>query len=254
MSLQQIPIEKRVEALQKIQSLSALSNTAIHQLAELLSERKVRNQEVICRKGDEGNFMFIILEGEVRVHDGNHVLARLGAGEVVGEFSLIDNEKRSATVTSEQNGILLQLDRDDFVVFMQAHPELLLGLLHMQVKRVRDMNELEDKLSKSYLRIIKQKEEIEKQHIAILEQKKQADEQNKELMELHAYKKGMVSTLIHGLKNPLTSALMMTDMLLNQNELTDDSRSYAQLVKQSLLRMDDVFNQVILTNQRDEPM
>jgi len=254
MNLQQIPFEKRVEVLRKIQSLSTLSESAIAQLAEMLTERKVRNQEVLCRKGDEGTFMFIILEGEVRVHDGNHVLARLGAGEVVGEFSLIDNEKRSASVTSEQNGILLQLDRDDFVLFMQAHPELLLGLLHTQVKRVRDMNELEDKLSKSYLKIIKQKEEIEKQHIAILEQKRQVDAQNKELLELHTYKKGLVSTLIHGLKNPLTSALMMTDLMISQPELSEDSKSYAQLIKQSLLRMDEVFNQMILTNQRDEAL
>jgi len=246
-----IPIEKRLQILAKIAVFSSLKPSALAELAGLLAEKKTRSQEAVFRKGDEGHELFILVEGEVRVHDGNHVIARLHEGDVFGEYALIDMEKRSASVTTEKPCLFLVLSREKLIPFMSGNPELLVGLLHTQVKRMRDMNELEDKLSKSYLKISKQKQEIEAQNEAIRAQKNQLEQQNASLVEMNEYKRQLMSVLIHGLKNPLTSAMMMTDLLAQPKLNQADQAEYVAVLKQSLKRMDEVFNSIIAGNQKE---
>jgi len=252
MSDQEISIERRIQYLKNFNVFSSLSYTALNELACLLTERQTRAQETIFKKGDEGKELYILVEGEVRIHDGNHVIARIKEGEVFGEYAMIDQEKRSASVTTEKPCLLLCLSSVNLIPFMLKNPELLVGMLLTQIRRMRDMNELEDKLSKSYLKISKQKEEIENQNKAILEQKKLLQLQNDRLTELNEYKRKLMSVLIHGLKNPLTSAMMMTDLIGQSTRQNDELSEYAQILKQSLIRMDDVFNGVIAGNQKEE--
>lgn len=244
--------QSKASLLKSIPVLSDLSQQAREELSGLLCSKTCRPQEVIFKKGDIGEEMFVIIEGEVRVHDGNHVLTRLGAGEVFGEYALIDHESRSASVTAEKDCLLLCLKKSDLKTFMTHHPEILFGMLQSQIKRMRDMNELEDKLSKSYLKISKQKNEIEAQHASIREQKKELEEQNKVLNSLHENKKQLMRTLIHGMKNPLTSAMMMVDMLAQSRNIEKDNQEYIQLLKTSMQRMDEVFNQIIRSNEKEE--
>lgn len=247
-----LSIDERIEILSKIPVFIKLKKNAFNELANLLIERKTRAQEPIFKKGEVGQEMYILIEGEVRIHDGNHVLTRLTQGDFFGEFALIDSAVRSASVTTEKPCLLLQLRQVDFLNFSETHPEVLLGILQTQVKRMRDMNELEDKLSKSYVKISKIKQELEIQHQAVNEQKQQLMEQNEELTELNEFKRKTTSVLIHGLKNPMTSAMTMAEMLLAQTHKGSELAEYADILRQSLLRMDEVLNQLIRTNEKKE--
>ncbi|MBU1370334.1 MAG: cyclic nucleotide-binding domain-containing protein [Bacteroidetes bacterium] len=247
-----IEIAQRVILLKKIPVFNPLDQDALSELAALLVERKTRAQEPIFRKGDRGENMYILVEGEVRVHDGNHVIARLQAGQVFGEYALFDTENRSASVTTEKPGLVLVLDRSSLMDFLKRFPELLLGMLQLQIKRMRDMNDLEEKLSKSYLKISKQKQEIEAQHEAIKLQKNLLETQNISLEDLNAQKKQLLSVIIHGLKNPMTSVQMMADLLDQHKQFSDDECEYLAILKQSLNRMNQVINDLIQTNQDDE--
>lgn len=247
-----ISFDKRIEILSKIPVFTNLDQQAIEELSQLLEERDARAQEPLFKKGELGEQMYILVEGEVRVHDGNHVIARLSAGEVFGEYALIDKENRSASVTMEKAGKLLILSRDCLGPFITKHPEILLGMLQAQVKRMRDMNVLEEKLSKSYLKISKQKQEIEHQNDAIKQQKTTLEQQNLELAALNNQRKQLLSVMIHGLKNPMTSALMMMGMLEQQAEKAPEQAEYLTVLKQSLLRMDKVISDLISPNQSEE--
>lgn len=248
----QLSTDERVEALGRVPGFNSMKSAALHELAGLLLERRTRSQETIFRKGEAGESMYILIEGEVRIHDGNHVLTRLGSGDFFGEFSLIDRAERSASVTTEKPCRLLQLNQVDFLVFSETHPEVLLGILQTQVKRMREMNELEDKLSKSYIKISKIKQELEQQHQAVNEQKQQLQQQHTQLGELLEYKRKTTSVLIHGLKNPMTSAMTMAEMLQAQAPKKTDLAEYASILQQSLRRMDEVLNELIRTNEKEE--
>lgn len=246
-----IEIENRIKLLKQIPVFSTLEEKGLRALASLLEERKTRAQEPLFKKGDTGESMYILAEGEVRVHDGNHVIARLQAGEVFGEYALLDTESRSASVTTEKTSRVLMLKREALMTFLSQFPEILLSMLQLQIRRMRDMNELEEKLSKSYLKITKQKQEIEAQHEAIKVQKNQLELQNKNLQELNAQKKQLLSVIIHGLKNPMTSVQTMAELLDECKHLESDEREYLEILKKSLARMNLVINDLIQANQDD---
>jgi CRP/FNR family transcriptional regulator, cyclic AMP receptor protein len=53
-----------------------------NQLVGVLSEIEVERGKLIIKKGTTGKSMFIIAQGQVKVHDGTHILTRLNAGDV----------------------------------------------------------------------------------------------------------------------------------------------------------------------------
>ena len=54
----------------------------------------------ILTKGDHGDSMFVILDGEVKVHEHDFVLAHLQRGHYFGEMALLEEMPRTATATA----------------------------------------------------------------------------------------------------------------------------------------------------------
>ncbi len=239
-------ISDRVSILREVEIFSETSDNVLMEIASFLKELKVKQGQNVFKKGEEGDAMFIIKSGAVRVHDGNHVLSRLKSGQVFGEFALFDNESRSASVTAEESTILFKLEQNDFYKVMMNKAEVTKGVLRKVLKRIREMNELEGKLAKSYLSIQKQKNEIEEQNANILEQKKELEATNQQLLKLNEEKNQLISIVSHGLRNPLTSSLCVIDLLEHESEnLTEDQQEYTRLVHSSLRRMNSLINQTL---------
>jgi len=84
---------------------------------------------VIIREGDAGQGLFVVLAGEVEVSkqqpDGTELqLARLRAGELFGEMSLLANQPTTATVRAARASTILFLARDYFQRLVQALPTI----------------------------------------------------------------------------------------------------------------------------------
>jgi signal transduction histidine kinase len=239
-------ISDRVSILKRVEIFSETSDIVLMEIASFLKELKVKQGQIVFKKGEEGDAMFIIKSGAVRVHDGNHVLSRLKSGQVFGEFALFDNESRSASVTAEEPTILLMLEQNDFYKVMVNKAEVTKGVLRKVLKRIREMNELEGKLAKSYLSIQKQKNEIEAQNANIVEQKKELEATNQQLLILNEEKNQLISIVSHGLRNPLTSSLCVIDLLEHNTEnQTAEQQEYIRLVHSSLRRMNSLINQIL---------
>jgi signal transduction histidine kinase len=249
--------EELIELLQHVQIFSEVDESDLSDIADQLSEIKLRSGQTIFKKGDEGDAMYIIKSGGVRVHDGNHVLSRLKPGQVFGEFALFDKESRSASITAEEPTVLLELDQDKFAKVMVNKPEVTMGVLKKLIRRIREMNELESKLAKSYMKIQKQKNEIVEQHQSIYDQKAELEKNNEDLSHLNEEKNRLISVVSHGLRNPLTSSLCVIDLLENDdNGLTSKQREYISVVHSGLRRMNSLINQTldidIIELQRDK--
>jgi signal transduction histidine kinase len=239
-------ISDRVSILREVEIFSETSANILKEIAIVLKELNVKQGQNIFKKGEEGDAMFIIKSGAVRVHDGNHVISRLNSGQVFGEFALFDNESRSASVTAEEPTSLLKLEQNDFFKVMMNKVEVTKGVLRKVLKRIREMNELEGKLAKSYLSIQKQKNEIEEQNINILEQKKELEATNQQLIKLNEEKNQLISIVSHGLRNPLTSSLCVIDLWEHESEnLSPDQREYVRLIHSGLRRMNSLINQTL---------
>ena len=71
--------------------------------------------------------MYIIVDGRVRVHDGDQTIAYLGARDIFGELAVLDAEPRSASVTAEVDTHLFRLDQDAFYELMADRFEVARG-------------------------------------------------------------------------------------------------------------------------------
>jgi signal transduction histidine kinase len=242
-------LEDKVQFLRHVNIFASTSRAFLQSIATVLEGVEVKKQQNIFRKGDPGDSMYIITQGLVRIHDGNHVLSRLGVNDVFGEYALIDDEPRSASVTAEETSYFLRLSRSDFEQLLEKNPGLANGILRVLIRRMRNMNELEEKLAKSYIKIQKQKDAIESQNQSIIETKQKLEEQNFDLLNLNEEKNHLISIVVHGLKNPLTSSLSMIDMVLSgDDKVCEEHREYAEIIQGSLLRMNKMINQVLDIN------
>lgn len=93
-----------------------------------------------------GEVVYIILSGTVKIHvdqeDGTEViLAILGAGDTVGEMSLIDSAGRSASVATLEQSTLLWMDRGTFQECLRTMPAMTYNLVQILCDRLRLANE-----------------------------------------------------------------------------------------------------------------
>ena len=103
--------------------LAHLPMANISALLQRIEAIAVWEGDVIIREGDEGDYYYLIDSGRAqvmrRVGGVDMHLADLKAGDVFGEEALISGAKRNATVTMKSNGMLLRLERQDFLALMQ---------------------------------------------------------------------------------------------------------------------------------------
>ena len=135
-----LTIEK-VMILKSVEIFSETPEEDLIEVASIVEEVEVGIGEEIISKGDIGTSMFIIVEGNVRVHDGNKEIAMLGRRTVVGELAALDPEPRMATVTATEDTHLFRLDQGPLYDLMAEHIEVVRGITRVLCKRLRLMGQ-----------------------------------------------------------------------------------------------------------------
>ena len=119
---------------------STCSKHQLAQVAALTVQADLPKGTVMTHQGAFGGLAFLIATGQAEVtRDGKHI-AQLGPGDVVGELSLIDGRRRSATVTATTDLEVLELDREDLLTLMKKAPPVVRKLLEALAQRVREVD------------------------------------------------------------------------------------------------------------------
>ena len=114
---------KTWESVSKVPFFAALGPAAIADVTHMLRTMDLPARTMIIRKGQAGDCMYFIADGEVEVDlPGKKV--PLGEGAFFGEMALLGNNLRSANITTTRVSKLLVLDLVDFRVLMARHPDL----------------------------------------------------------------------------------------------------------------------------------
>jgi len=136
---------KELIALKRVPLFSTLTLEQLASIDRLMVTRHYVKGESIFRKGDVGAELYVVLEGEVRIHldhDGHEVtVARHGPSKVVGEMSVFDDQPRSASAQAAENTTVRVLRRDRMQAIVHEHPEVLLEFVKNLSQRLRTMNE-----------------------------------------------------------------------------------------------------------------
>jgi signal transduction histidine kinase len=227
-----VQVSTKALALQKIPLFAELPESVLQQLASEIQEVEAEKDHIIIKKGEEGDSMFLVIRGAVMVHDGDQILATLIAGEYFGEYALIDSYTRSASVTATQPTMLLQLSRERFNTIMEQHPGLKDAVLKELIKRLRNLNVMQEQLVKSNNEIQEQKREIQ--------------QMNAYLSEVSEEKDKIMRILAHELKNTLTSTISISESLHDEMaERAPDLSEYTERLTSSLWRMNDRIDRIL---------
>lgn len=120
--------------LAEIPLFSTMDDEERSELRSLMTERIFEPCQVVMKAGELGNAFYIIEQGEVEIWltdtDGKKVvLDILGPGKFFGELSMLSGETRSASATSDEKLVTLELDRDEFFDFLRRRPDAAIDVL-----------------------------------------------------------------------------------------------------------------------------
>ena len=139
--------EMTLDAIRSVPLFASLDDEAASDLRNLLSVREVPNGTALFRAGDQGDAMYLIESGRVRITISDDdqkeiVLAELAQGDFFGEMAIIDGKQRSADATVAEDARLAVLSRENFLGFIHDNPKVALEMLSASFARLRRTDKL----------------------------------------------------------------------------------------------------------------
>ncbi len=137
-------VNLKMEVLHKMPLFRHLTYQELVRVLNITEVRSADTDKVFVEEGDEGDELFIVLTGQVRVHSGEAVFTHLGPGQHLGEMALVDKAPRSASVSADEPSKLLVIRRRDFFdIIRKDHAiavKLLWSFLGVLTERLRTTN------------------------------------------------------------------------------------------------------------------
>lgn len=125
--------------------------TNLKELLKISQPKLFKRGEYICSEGEEGEEMYIVLQGRVAVYinsfmDDNVKVAEAGPGEFFGEMAIFEKKARSASCVAMEDTSCIAIKDNNLQELITLCPEIIEKLLYGLSRRVREMN---DRLYKS---------------------------------------------------------------------------------------------------------
>lgn len=212
-------------SLQKFRIFENTKEAELVKIAEILTPLEFEGGQTIISKGDEGESMYFIDIGDVVVSDEAVELSRLGPGEVFGEYSLIDTQTRSATVKALKSTRVWRLNQKDFLHLVMNDMSIMRSFLNVFVYRLRQQDVLQQQLHLQNAEISKSNEALE---------------------QLNKEKDQLMRILAHDIRNPLSSATSLTEVLKEELEnLDQEHRDCLDMISSSMRRINELVEQML---------
>ena len=117
-------------ALEEIDFFDGVPDTELQELRGVLKLRAFKTGEPICREGDPGDKMWLLVKGSVSVrlsvgdHRGSRRITSLTRGTVFGEMALIEGAPRSASIVADEDVVCYELNGADFAMLLRDKPAI----------------------------------------------------------------------------------------------------------------------------------
>jgi putative iron-dependent peroxidase len=129
--------DEKLAALRDVPLFHGLDPSQLERLAELATDVRASDGDVLMRQGESGDEFFVVISGNVVVEREDQRLARLGPGDFLGEISLIDGRPRTATATADGDVQLIVLDHGHFEALLDEFPRIGREVARTLVDRIR---------------------------------------------------------------------------------------------------------------------
>jgi LmbE family N-acetylglucosaminyl deacetylase len=140
LGLAEARIRERRERARTVPLFSSLTDEQLYPVARLMSERWVDDGQYLCRQGDRGGELYLVLDGEVEVikesGEASSVVSVVGAGEAVGDLAVLTDLPRSASLRARGLVKILVMRGEHFRSLLQEHPDLSLRVTRVIAERL----------------------------------------------------------------------------------------------------------------------
>ncbi|MBU0482771.1 MAG: cyclic nucleotide-binding domain-containing protein [Proteobacteria bacterium] len=135
-----------VSALEKIPFFDSLEPDEMSVLINFMSLYQLEPGEYLFKEGEMGTFVSFVVEGTVdimkqSITGAEIVITSVSQGYAIGEMSLIDRSRRSATVKARNHVELAVLAQNGFRLILEKHPaigiKILIGFAKFQTENLR---------------------------------------------------------------------------------------------------------------------
>lgn len=139
--------------------------------------RAYRDGAVVFQEGDQGDCMYVIQSGSVKIvkhtPEGDVHIATLKEGEIFGEMALFERLPRSATATAMGDTRLLTVDKKKFFASISRDPSLAFKILEAMSARTRRLSAEYTKLRNDKVEILKVALDLDQVCALILDEARQ---------------------------------------------------------------------------------
>ena len=122
-------VNLKIETIRRMPIFKYLTYKELVRIMNITGVKEIGAGKRIISEGEEGEHLFIVLKGVVRVHKGETDIVNLAAGDHFGEMALIDKAPRSASVTATVDSRVMQINRTDFFNIIRNEPRMATKLL-----------------------------------------------------------------------------------------------------------------------------
>lgn len=134
--------EDAIQQLKDTLLFRGLPDETLVALAQKVSVRKLVSGDVLMRKGEKGDSLFMIHDGWVKIvtedsTGGEIIINKCGPGETIGEMALLDQAPRSAGAIAINNVQVLELKKDAFLEILNQRPDVPLAIIFSISSRLR---------------------------------------------------------------------------------------------------------------------
>ena len=132
-----LSVVEKVIFLQNVDVFSEVPTEQLAFLAAIAEEVSLEEGEAVYVEDEPSDSMYLVLEGEVRLHRGPTDVTVARSKEAFGTWALFDDETRVASATCRTEARLLRLDKDDFIEVLADNVQITQGVLKAIVRRLR---------------------------------------------------------------------------------------------------------------------
>ncbi|MDX1435150.1 MAG: SpoIIE family protein phosphatase [Gammaproteobacteria bacterium] len=128
----------RLAFLRETELLSGLPEALLAEVDRCLREVTLGAGEVLFEQDAEGDAVYLVCEGVLRVEVDGVTLMQRARGDCIGELALLDDEPRSAAAVADTDVQLLRWERRDFQRILGHNPHVARGIFKMLTGKLRE--------------------------------------------------------------------------------------------------------------------
>ncbi len=131
----------RILFLRQVPLFNHLTPEDLQQIAEVATERVFNPSDYLCREGEMGDELFVIVEGQVKITKGSNgeerALRTLKTGEHIGELAILREQPRSASVAADGSSVrALAIRGAALKSILRDRPEVAMAMLASLAQRM----------------------------------------------------------------------------------------------------------------------